>query len=47
MFEMETNIVRLFFKGKMPYTGLIAREIVEFLREGKKLSKPEGCPNEM
>ncbi|CAH3162251.1 unnamed protein product [Pocillopora meandrina] len=34
-------------RGKMPYTGLIAREIVEFLRKGKKLSKPEGCPNEI
>ncbi|XP_022787743.1 uncharacterized protein LOC111327749 isoform X2 [Stylophora pistillata] len=33
--------------GKMPYTGLIARGIIEFLRNRKILSKPEGCPNEM
>ena len=33
--------------GKMPYSGLGGMEVVEFIKSGKRLTKPEGCPDEM
>ncbi|XP_022795156.1 inactive tyrosine-protein kinase transmembrane receptor ROR1-like isoform X1 [Stylophora pistillata] len=33
--------------GKMPYTGLLAKGIIEYLKKRKILSRPEGCPNEI
>ena len=33
--------------GKMPYSGLGGMEVVEFIKSGKRLTKPERCPNEM
>ena len=31
----------------MPYSGLGGMEIIEFLKAGKVLAKPDGCPDEM
>lgn len=31
----------------MPYTGLLAKGIIEYLKKRKILSRPEGCPNEI
>ena len=33
--------------GKMPYSGLGGMEVVEFIKSGKRLTKPERCPDEM
>ncbi|KAL9962079.1 hypothetical protein ACROYT_G031149 [Oculina patagonica] len=33
--------------GKMPYSGLGGMEVVEFIKSGKRLRKPNGCPDEM
>jgi len=34
-------------EGKMPYSGLGGMEIVEFIKSGKRLTKPERCPDEI
>ncbi|XP_020619347.1 angiopoietin-1 receptor-like isoform X3 [Orbicella faveolata] len=33
--------------GKMPYSGLGGMEVVEFIKSGKRLTKPERCPDEI
>ena len=33
--------------GKKPYAGLGGMEVVEFLNSGKRLPKPERCPDEL
>ena len=33
--------------GKMPYSGLGGMEVVEFIKSGKRLTKPERCSDEM
>ncbi|XP_022787755.1 angiopoietin-1 receptor-like [Stylophora pistillata] len=33
--------------GKMPYSGLSGMEIIEFLKTGQILTKPDGCPTEI
>ncbi|XP_022777787.1 fibroblast growth factor receptor-like [Stylophora pistillata] len=33
--------------GKMPYSGLGGMEIIEFLKAGQILAKPDGCPDEI
>jgi len=33
--------------GKMPYSGLGGMEVVEFIKSGKRLSKPERCSDEI
>ncbi len=35
------------FLGKMPYSGLGGMEVVEFIKSGKRLTKPDGCPDKM
>ena len=31
----------------MPYSGLGGIEIVDFLKSGKRLKQPDGCPDDM
>ncbi|RMX43091.1 hypothetical protein pdam_00006849 [Pocillopora damicornis] len=33
--------------GKMPYSGLGGMEIIEFLKAGRILAKPDGCPDKI
>ncbi|KAL9962082.1 hypothetical protein ACROYT_G031152 [Oculina patagonica] len=33
--------------GKMPYSGLGGMEVVEFIKSGKRLTKPDGCPDKI
>jgi len=34
-------------EGKMPYSGLGGMEVVEFIKSGKRLTKPERCSDEI
>ncbi|CAH3022247.1 unnamed protein product, partial [Porites evermanni] len=34
-------------RGLMPYSGLGGMEVVEFLKSGKRLKQPDGCPDKM
>ena len=31
----------------MPYAGIKGMEVVEFIKSGNRLTKPDGCPDEM
>ena len=47
---LELLLITLLFVsclGKMPYSGLGGMEVVEFIKSGKRLTKPERCPDEM
>uniref|UniRef100_A0A914CF01 Protein kinase domain-containing protein n=1 Tax=Acrobeloides nanus TaxID=290746 RepID=A0A914CF01_9BILA len=40
-------IWEIFERGKTPYGTMSVKEIRDFLNEGKRLPKPNSCPEEM
>ena len=47
--QNDTDIICVFrcSPGEMPYPGLAGMELVDFLRSGKRLRQPDGCPDNM
>jgi hypothetical protein len=47
VWSMGVVLWELFTSGMVPYTGMSNVEVLEYLRQGRRLEKPATCPEEV